>query len=179
MENMANVIAASSAPRVDSPHGLHSPTQISSSGAEPFSVAIQSALSRRAVVAPLTSAKHIPIAEQHTKMDGHGFQERALNVQAYRLQVIASNIANADTPGYKAVDIDYRAALLQSKGEPAASPIPLKYQLPAQGSVDGNTVDLDVERAKFTESMIKYQFSLDRVSGHYKMMSELFNSLKD
>ncbi len=111
-------------------------------------------------------------------MDGHGFHERALNVQAYRLQVIASNIANADTPGYKAIDIDYREALLQGKGEPAASPIPLKYHQPAQGSVDGNTVDLDAERAKFTESIIRYQFSLDRVSGHYKMMSELFSSLK-
>ncbi|MDP5239495.1 flagellar basal body rod protein FlgB [Uliginosibacterium sp. 31-16] len=126
----------------------------------------------------------------------HSFQETALGLRAYRQQLIASNIANADTPGYKAVDIDFQEALriAQSGGTPLpmattsashimgqtpnASSYPLKYHVPSQESVDGNTVEMDVERAKFAENSIMYEFTLDRVSGHYKMMSELFQSLK-
>ena len=126
----------------------------------------------------------------------HSFQETALGLRAYRQQLIASNIANADTPGYKAVDIDFQEALriAQSGGAPLSmtttssshivgqtqnpSPYPLKYHVPSQDSVDGNTVEMDVERAKFAENSIMYEFTLDRVSGHYKMMTELFQSLK-
>jgi len=126
----------------------------------------------------------------------HSFQETALGLRAYRQQLIASNIANADTPGYKAVDIDFQEALriAQSGGAPLsmattssnhimgqaqnASSYPLKYHVPSQDSVDGNTVEMDVERAKFAENSIMYEFTLDRVSGHYKMMAELFQNLK-
>ncbi len=130
----------------------------------------------------------------------HSFQETALGLRAYRQQLIASNIANADTPNYKAVDIDFRAALRIAQAAMAAEPtrllttsprhmptqasnampsVPLKYHVPNQPSIDGNTVDMDVERAKFADNAIMYQFTLDRVSGHYKHMMELFNSLKD
>ena len=127
----------------------------------------------------------------------HGFQEVALGLRAYRQQLIASNIANADTPGYKAVDIDLGDALriAQSATPPTAlattsvghiaaqvSPLipaySLKYHAPNQASVDGNTVEMDVERAKFAENALQYQFSMDRVSGHFKMMIELFQNLK-
>jgi len=132
--------------------------------------------------------------------DSHSFQETALALRAYRQQLIASNIANADTPNYKAVDIDFRAALRIARAAIAAEPaslsttdarhipaqaanampsIPLKYHVPSQPSIDGNTVDMDVERAKFSENTLMYQFTLDRVSGHYKHMMELFQSLKD
>lgn len=56
---------------------------------------------------------------------------------------------------------------------------PLKYHTPSQASADGNTVEMDVERSKFTENAVMYEFSLDRVGGHLKMMLELFQTLKD
>lgn len=120
--------------------------------------------------------------------------EVALSVHAKRLQLIASNIANADTPNYKAVDIDFRETLRQTlqsrtpeKSESKASaeaalagnwltatqPLALKYRSATQRSVDGNTVDLDIERASFADAAIRYQFALDRVSGHYKEMAKL------
>ena len=123
----------------------------------------------------------------------------ALGVRVYRQQLIASNIANADTPGYKAVDIDVEEAMRIAQsasqappttlattssghiaGEAVAvqAPYPLKYQIPSQDSADGNTVEMDVERTKFAENSIMYQFSVDRVSGHFKMLMELFQSLK-
>lgn len=130
----------------------------------------------------------------------HGVQEAALGVRAYRQQLIAANIANADTPNYKAVDIDFpealRIAQSMSKASPLslsrtvtghiaaqavsiAPPYPLKYHTPSQASADGNTVEMDVERAKFAENALMYEFSLDRVGGHLKMMMELFQTLKD
>lgn len=129
----------------------------------------------------------------------HGFQELALRVRAYRQELIASNIANADTPGYKAVDIDFMEALriaqsasrtpsialtttssghILGKGF-ASPPFPLKYHIPNQPSVDGNTVELDVERAKFAENGMMYEFALDRVKGHYMHMTEMLKNLKD
>jgi flagellar basal-body rod protein FlgB len=130
----------------------------------------------------------------------HGLQETALGLRAYRQQLIASNIANADTPNYKAVDIDFQEALriarsvantppltlsttasghIPAQATSSAPPYPLKYHTPSQVSVDGNTVEMDVERSKFAENALMYQFSLDRVSGHFKMMMELFQTLKD
>lgn len=118
--------------------------------------------------------------------------ELALSVQAKRLQLIASNIANADTPNYKAVDIDFRDTLrraLESNTAKAASAQPLqpasaalqyvlKYEAPIQRSIDGNTVDMDVERAKLADAVVRYQFALDRVSGHYKEMAKLLADLR-
>jgi len=130
----------------------------------------------------------------------HNVQEIALGLRAYRQQLIASNIANADTPGYKAVDIDFPEALKQAQsasglkpiamavtaaghlsGQISSSPngIPLKYRVPIQASADGNTVEMDVERAQFAENAIMYEFSLDRLKGHFMMMGELFKNLKD
>lgn len=111
------------------------------------------------------------------------FHQRALNLQAYRQQVLASNIANADTPHYKARDIDFKASLqevLAGKGGsaggqldlartaprhfPAGDGAPagarLMYRRETQSSVDGNTVDMDVERAAFAENAVRYEASL-------------------
>ena len=128
----------------------------------------------------------------------HGVQEAALGLRAYRQQLIASNIANADTPGYKAVDIDFKEALriaqsvantspltlsttdvghIAAQATSSASPYPLKYHTPSQPSADGNTVEMDVERSKFAENAVMYEFSLDQVSSHFKMMMELFKNL--
>ncbi len=141
--------------------------------------------------------KHFTIGGSNHGGD-HGFQETVLGLRAYRQQLIASNIANADTPGYKAVDIDFQAALriarsaaktpplmLSSKApghifgqaKSSALPYPLKDHTPSQPSVDGNTVEMDVERSKFTENAVMWEFSRDRVSSHYKMTMEMLQSL--
>lgn len=121
-------------------------------------------------------------------------------MRAYRQQLIASNIANADTPGYKAVDIDFEEALriarsiantppltlsvtasghISGQAQTSAPPYPLKYHTPYQGSADGNTVDMDVERSKFAENSMMWEFARDRVSSHYKHMMEMLQNLKD
>lgn len=143
--------------------------------------------------------QHFPLTSQGHGGQKHGVQEMALGVRAYRQQLIASNIANADTPGYKAVDIDVEEAMriaqsasqmptttlvttssghIAGEAVAAQAPYPLKYQVPGQDSADGNTVEMDVERTKFAENSIMYQFSVDRVSGHFKMLMELYQSLK-
>ncbi|WP_245664293.1 flagellar basal body rod protein FlgB [Candidatus Propionivibrio aalborgensis] len=141
---------------------------------------------------------------QHFSMGGAAhrgpthFQEKALGLRVYRQQLLASNIANADTPGYKAVDIDFAEAAqmaMTNQGKPLAlatsasghiaasaqgqtPPYPLKYHIPYQASADGNTVEMDLERKKMVENSLMHQFSLDRVSGHFKMLMELYQSLK-
>ena len=113
------------------------------------------------------------------------FHQTALNARAFRQQVIASNIANADTPNYKARDIDFREALagaLGGKGGDAlalkttsprhiagapANPLEaaLKFRTEEQGAVDGNTVNMDVERSAFAENSVHYQASLTFING--------------
>lgn len=126
---------------------------------------------------------------------GHDFQQKMLGIRAYRQQLLASNIANADTPGYKALDIDIEEAARIAKGTSATvslattspghmtggaqtPPFPLKYHVPHQMAADGNTVEMDIERQKFAENSLMYQFSRDRVSDHFKHLMELFQSLK-
>ncbi|MHB1428645.1 MAG: flagellar basal body rod protein FlgB [Rhodocyclaceae bacterium] len=146
-----------------------------------------------------THPRHFTIGENH-QGESHGFQETALGVRAYRQELIASNIANADTPGYKAVDIDFQEALriaravsntpplslaitaaghVQGKAQSGLAPYPLKYHVPLQPSADGNTVEMDVERAKFAENAVMWEFSRDRVSGHFKHIMEMLQNLKD
>lgn len=111
----------------------------------------------------------------HQPSAGIGLNERALALRAYRHQLLASNIANADTPHYKAVDINVEEAL---RAGHTPSTVPLLYRTPAQPSLDGNTVEMDDERAKFAENTLMYHFTLDRVSGHYKKMMEMFMNLR-
>lgn len=113
--------------------------------------------------------------------------ERALTFRAMRNRVLASNIANADTPGYKARDIEFGAALknaqagprrmattsdLHLKGSARASDSPagnrLKYRVPAQPTLDGNTVDTDVEQAAFAENALMYRASLAFLDGRIR-----------
>ncbi|HRH72104.1 flagellar basal body rod protein FlgB [Zoogloea sp.] len=112
------------------------------------------------------------------------FHQTALNTRAYRQQVIASNIANADTPNFKARDVDFREALkgaLAGKSgnlalsttsarhlaASGASPLEanLKFRNDQQGAVDGNTVNMDVERSAFAENAIQYQASVTFING--------------
>ncbi|WDZ98018.1 flagellar basal body rod protein FlgB [Herbaspirillum sp. WKF16] len=125
------------------------------------------------------------------------FNELALNLRAQRQQLIASNIANADTPNYKARDINFADTLknaLDNKaaampplelarttashvagtavgsGEGSIGGSPLLYRKPDQGSVDGNTVDLDVERNEFVDNGIRYEAGVTAVNGQIKAM---------
>jgi flagellar basal-body rod protein FlgB len=119
------------------------------------------------------------------------FHTQALRVRDQRQQVLASNIANADTPNYKARDLDFKTALQgalngagSSGGTALATTAPghlpgnpgsaadagLLYRTPAQGSVDGNTVDMDAERAAFADNAIHYEFNLTRISQQIKGM---------
>jgi flagellar basal-body rod protein FlgB len=118
-----------------------------------------------------------------------GFYQKALALRAERQQLIASNIANADTPNFKARDIDFRAAMdavqdgrtssgvlarttarhLLPAGTSAAG-TPLLYRATVQASVDGNTVDMDVERAQFADNALRYEANLTFISGQIKTM---------
>lgn len=110
------------------------------------------------------------------------FHHQALNLRAQRQQVLASNIANADTPGYKARDFDFKSALAAAvaqppKGEPpsgapaAAAPAPqLLYRSAIQPSVDGNTVDMDVERAQFAENTVRYEANITMLTHQIRTM---------
>ncbi len=105
------------------------------------------------------------------------FNEAALNLRAQRQEVIASNIANADTPNYKARDIDFASALTEVLGRAgsatglAAHPgAGLLYRTPAQGAVDGNTVDMDVERNQFADNALRYEASITLMNAQIKHM---------
>jgi flagellar basal-body rod protein FlgB len=111
-----------------------------------------------------------------------GIHEQALAVHGQRLGVLAANIANADTPGYKARDIDFGEVLSQSGAEPSSLPLKithaaqisfsdadstageLKYRNPYQASLDGNTVEMPVEQAAFAENNVRYQASLNFIN---------------
>ena len=87
-----------------------------------------------------------------------GIHPEALKLRSQRLDLIASNIANAATPGYKARDLDFRAAL-----EGAANS--LRYRVPVQASLDGNTVELSTEQTAFAENAVNYRATLGFLSG--------------
>lgn len=123
--------------------------------------------------------------------DALRFHQTALNVRAYRQQVIASNIANADTPNYKARDVDFRDALNGALGgktgglpltTTSAAHLPgasdsvldasLKYRTEEQGAIDGNTVSMDVERSAFAENSVQYEASVTFINGLLRSMQQ-------
>lgn len=107
-----------------------------------------------------------------------GIHEQALEVQSRRSAVLANNLANADTPGFKARDIDFRQALQSAMQANASSGLARtdarhysgdsrylsteqQYRVPMQPDTgDGNTVDANVEQAAFAQNAIQYQTSL-------------------
>ncbi len=106
-----------------------------------------------------------------------GIHAKALLVRSRRNELLASNIANADTPGFKARDIDFRKVLSDAAsdgpglqrthgrhldtGAPSGiEGAELLYRVPAQPSLDGNTVDPDLEKAAFAENALRYNASL-------------------
>jgi flagellar basal-body rod protein FlgB len=118
-----------------------------------------------------------------------GVAAQALNVQGKRMEVLANNLANVDTPNYKARDIDFKAALAQA-GSPDA-PLQLatttagqiggataagdadtsgalKYRVPLAPSLDGNTVDAQLEQAAFADNTVRYQATITFLSSRLK-----------
>ncbi len=142
------------------------------------------------------------------KLDGlFDFHAQALKMRSQRQEILAANIANADTPGYKARDIDFKEMMQEVKSQSSNSdsqsimPQQLKlagnlnktsdrhisgqtgaqnlfntfdnellYRPIRQGSVDGNTVDMDVERNQFADNAIRYEASILKMNGLIKSM---------
>ncbi len=98
-----------------------------------------------------------------------GVHAAALEVRSRRMGLLASNIANASTPGFKAKDIDFDAALAAAERTGAFGPAALddatKFRVPLQPSLDGNTVDLTTEQTAFAENAVKYQTTLSFLNG--------------
>ena len=98
-----------------------------------------------------------------------GVHGAALTVRSQRMGVLASNIANASTPGYKAKDIDFRSALaaIETAGGSGGGSIDaaMLYRVPLQPSQDGNTVELATEQTAFAENAVAYQTTLSFLNG--------------
>jgi flagellar basal-body rod protein FlgB len=99
-----------------------------------------------------------------------GVHGAALEVRSQRMGVLASNIANASTPGFKARDIDFSAALSSVENAGATSGGDaiggaLKYRVPTMPSMDGNTVELSTEQTAFAENAVQYQTTLSFLNG--------------
>ena len=121
--------------------------------------------------------------------DALDFQAQALSLRSERQRLIASNIANADTPGYVARDMNFAQALREVTG--GALPAPtlaasqpghiatgtawtgsastLLYAQPSQTNLDRNTVDMDRERASFADNSVKYEATLRFISANVRM----------
>ena len=128
---------------------------------------------------------------------GMELHARALVVRAERQRVIASNIANADTPGYTAREVNFKDAMAAARSEnrlpsgqsvlrgpasahPAHLPVgrpgdgsigdtgPLAYTVQTQPAMDNNSVDLDRERASFVDNAVRYEATLRFINGHSK-----------
>ena len=115
-----------------------------------------------------------------------GVHARALGIWSRRNEVLAANIANADTPHYKARDIDFSAALGEARasalrvatthaghlnaGGGRGADAPLLYRIPHQPALDGNSVEADVEQANFAKNALHYQASLMFIGGKLRTM---------
>ena len=122
--------------------------------------------------------------------DAMRFHQTALSLRAARQELLASNIANADTPNYKARDVDFASALqnalagtsvklpvvqtspmhLEGNTGNSMSGAPVMFRRPTQPSADGNTVDMDVERAQFADNALRYEASVKFVSEEMKSL---------
>jgi flagellar basal-body rod protein FlgB len=118
------------------------------------------------------------------------FNETALSLRSQRQELLASNIANADTPNYKARDIDFSNALqgalargtqqqggmattnpghiangpVAADGKALADGTPVLYRNVSQGAVDGNTVDMDTERTQFADNGLRYEAGITMIN---------------
>ena len=127
-----------------------------------------------------------------------GVHTAALKLREQRTELLANNLANADTPGFKARDLDFRTALAaatspanakggagsllaapahgtsiataDAAGGPGSTDAFLKYRTPLAPSLDGNTVDTQLEQAAFAENSVHYQATLNFLSGKFRSL---------
>lgn len=120
-----------------------------------------------------------------------GVHADALKLRSQRTEVLARNLANADTPGYQARDFDFKAALAQATGNAGldapvalktthtnqiATPLDasgetnpnLKYRVPMAPALDGNTVDVQMEQANFAENSVRFQATLTFLNARFR-----------
>jgi flagellar basal-body rod protein FlgB len=123
-----------------------------------------------------------------------GVHTAALKLREQRTELLANNLANADTPGFKSRDLDFRGALAAAAspaGGPTALTAPsqgvaigtagaageaggneafMRYRTPLAPSLDGNTVDVQLEQAAFAENAVRYQATLQFLSGRFRSL---------
>ena len=120
------------------------------------------------------------------------FFQKSISLRAQRQEVLSANIANTDTPNYKARDFDFKTAMTQALDErmrlpdtslvltsvrhipaKAVSPHPtdLLYRLPYQPSLDGNTVEMDVERVNFADNTLHYLSSIQELNSRMRSIT--------
>jgi flagellar basal-body rod protein FlgB len=120
--------------------------------------------------------------------DALGVHPYAMKLAHQRSQVIGANLANADTPNYKARDIDFQGAMRAELGRregltmtttseghlagPGGNPGELQYRVPFQPSIDGNTVDAAKEQTRFSENSMRYMASLQFVEGTFSTLNK-------
>lgn len=127
------------------------------------------------------------------------FQAQALQLRSERQRLLAGNIANADTPGFQARDFDFRTALQNATAgstgaaanrlggpiargasgldsAPRATDPVLRYATPAQTNLDGNTVDMDRERASFADNAVRYESTLRFINGSLRTLHDAMKS---
>jgi len=132
-----------------------------------------------------------------------GVHEQALYLRSQRSSLLATNLANADTPGFQARDINFEQVLADKAGHLSKQsradagfklrasdadhingqmridkPTALSYRIPFQASLDGNTVESHVENAEFAENLVRYQASLRFLSGKFASMKYALNEGK-
>jgi flagellar basal-body rod protein FlgB len=117
--------------------------------------------------------------------DAMNFQAQALTLRAERQRLLASNIANADTPGYQSRDLDFAKALREATSPAAETSNQtltqrtqgvLQNSLSAMTSMDSNTVDMDRERASFADNTVKYEASLRFINGSVRTLMDAMKS---
>lgn len=125
-----------------------------------------------------------------------GVHASALKLREQRTELLARNLANADTPGYQARDLDFRAALASATGTAGAGTLTatqtghygttdtagasgleahstqafLKYRTPLAPALDGNTVDAQLEQAAFADNAVRYQATLSFISSKFRSL---------
>jgi len=117
-----------------------------------------------------------------------GLHEQALGLRAQRAGMLANNLANADTPGYQARDLDFSAALKRQVADKGRTElvaktthsrhIPVKglgagvgglqFRVPMQAAIDGNSVDMDAEQARYAENALGFQSSFTLLNNQFK-----------
>jgi flagellar basal-body rod protein FlgB len=117
-----------------------------------------------------------------------GVHAQALKLRSQRSELLANNLANADTPGFRARDVDFQKALqkatseqsaggelkttnaghIATNGAPTTANGELKYRVPLAPSLDGNTVDAQLEQAAYAENSVRYQATLTFLSAKFR-----------